>query len=228
MQVIVLGVPPSYPPRPLNGVHVGCFLTPSTQGTYTHPPEIRREIEAAAPGYVVDVEGFRTNDKAALLGGSATRPASTSRWRNTGGAGRGPVHDGRDGDRPDPSRVLEFMDPAHRSTSAATLRSAIRDYYVDVDRQVGELLSLMPRDTAVLVVSDHGARAIQGGICFNEWLIKHGWLTLKSYPEVPTPIGKAEIDWSKTIAWGDGGYYGRLFMNVKGREPQWTIDPRDY
>jgi len=44
----------------------------------------------------------------------------------------------------------------------------------------------------------------------------------------PTPIGKADVDWSKTRAWGDGGYYGRLFMNVRGREPQGTIDPSDY
>ena len=34
------------------------------------------------------------------------------------------------------------------------------------------------------------------------------------------PIKDAEIDWSQTLAWGDGGYYGRLFLNVKGREPQ--------
>jgi len=231
MQVIVLGVPPSYPPRPLNGVHVGCFLTPSTQGNYTHPPEIRREIEAAAPGYVVDVEGFRTDDKAGLLGriydktrkhfAVARHLVASKPWDffMMVEMGIDRIH----------HSFWKFMDPAHPKYERGNpYEDAIRDYYVDVDRQVGELLSLMPRDTAVLVVSDHGARAIQGGICFNEWLIKNGWLTLKSYPDKPTPIGKAEIDWSKTIAWGDGGYYGRLFMNVKGREPQGTIDPADY
>ena len=35
------------------------------------------------------------------------------------------------------------------------------------------------------------------------------------------------IDWSTTKAWGDGGYYGRLFLNVRGREPEGTIDPAD-
>src|SRR3954468_2172043 len=29
-QVVVVGVPPGYPPRPVNGVAVGCFLTPDT------------------------------------------------------------------------------------------------------------------------------------------------------------------------------------------------------
>lgn len=78
------------------------------------------------------------------------------------------------------------------------------------------------------MVSDHGAKRLDGGICFNEWLIQQGYLTLKEYPDRPTPIDKAQIDWAKTTAWGDGGYYGRLFLNVKGREPQGQVDPADY
>src|SRR5262245_33191811 len=37
-QVVVLGVPQTYPPRAVNGVLVGGFLTPSTDTNYTHPP----------------------------------------------------------------------------------------------------------------------------------------------------------------------------------------------
>jgi predicted AlkP superfamily phosphohydrolase/phosphomutase len=43
-----------------------------------------------------------------------------------------------------------------------------------------------------------------------------------------TPISKAPIDWSRTQAWGDGGYYGRCFLNVKGREPQGIVEPSQY
>jgi predicted AlkP superfamily phosphohydrolase/phosphomutase len=35
------------------------------------------------------------------------------------------------------------------------------------------------------------------------------------------------IDWSRTKAWGDGGYYGRLLLNVQGREPQGIIPPAE-
>ena len=38
----------------------------------------------------------------------------------------------------------------------------------------------------------------------------------------------AAIDWSRTVAWGDGGYYGRLFLNVKGREPEGIVEPARY
>jgi predicted AlkP superfamily phosphohydrolase/phosphomutase len=79
-----------------------------------------------------------------------------------------------------------------------------------------------------MVMSDHGARAMQGGLCFNDWLIQEGYLTLADTPNEITPIGKANIDWSKTVSWGDGGYYGRCFLNVKGREPQGIIEPADY
>jgi predicted AlkP superfamily phosphohydrolase/phosphomutase len=36
------------------------------------------------------------------------------------------------------------------------------------------------------------------------------------------------VDWSRTTAWGEGGYYCRLCLNVKGREPQGVVDPADY
>jgi predicted AlkP superfamily phosphohydrolase/phosphomutase len=121
------------------------------------------------------------------------------------------------------------MDPAHHKYEAGNpFEHAILDYYKYVDRELAEILSLCPSDTLVLLVSDHGAKKMDGGICFNEWLMREGHLTLASTPTKPTPIGKVPIDWSRTTAWGDGGYYGRLFMNVRGREPSGTVDPRDY
>ncbi len=71
---------------------------------------------------------------------------------------------------------------------------------------------------------------MDGGICTNEWLRREGYLTL--YDDPPdgrvTPFEKVEIDWSKTAAWGDGGYYGRIFLNVAGREPNGIIEQGDY
>jgi predicted AlkP superfamily phosphohydrolase/phosphomutase len=121
------------------------------------------------------------------------------------------------------------MDPANRNYRAGNpLEDSIREYYRAVDREVGELIAMLPSDCAIMVVSDHGAKSMDGGVCVNEWLIERGYLTLKEYPNKPTPIGAASIDWDKTKAWGDGGYYARIFMNVRGREPQGTIAPAAY
>ena len=37
----------------------------------------------------------------------------------------------------------------------------------------------MPEDAVTIVMSDHGARPMMGGLCFNDWLIKEGYLALE-------------------------------------------------
>jgi predicted AlkP superfamily phosphohydrolase/phosphomutase len=69
---------------------------------------------------------------------------------------------------------------------------------------------------------------MMGGLCFNDWLIQEGYLSLAAQPSAVTPIKDAAIDWGHTVAWGDGGYYGRLFLNVKGREPDGIVEPARY
>lgn len=51
---------------------------------------------------------------------------------------------------------------------------------------------------------------------------------LKSYPTAVTPFGKLDVDWEKTRVWSEGGYYARVFFNVRGREPQGVIEPAEY
>ena len=230
-QVILLGVPQTYPPKPINGCMVTDFLTPSTKSEYTYPSELKPEVERVSGGYVLDVEDFRTPDKEALLKRVYAKTEKhfrvakhlirTKPWDffMLVELGVDRIHHG----------FWSYMDPTHPKYEAGNpFEHAIRDYYRYVDREVAELLDLTPNDTVVMVVSDHGAKKMDGGICFNEWLIEQGFLSVVSYPEQPTPIDKVTIDWSKTKAWGDGGYYGRLFLNVRGREPQGTVAPEDY
>jgi len=72
---------------------------------------------------------------------------------------------------------------------------------------------------------------MDGGICFNEWLIQEGYLVLTEPPDTsngPVRFEDLKIDWAKTRAWGDGGYYGRLFINLKDREPQGIVEPAHF
>ncbi len=97
-----------------------------------------------------------------------------------------------------------------------------------MDGQVAGLLSEMPDDVTVMVVSDHGATSLQGGICVNEWLLQKGYLVLEERPAALTRFDRLKVDWTRTTAWGEGGYYGRIFLNVKGREPRGTVEPGNY
>ena len=68
---------------------------------------------------------------------------------------------------------------------------------------------------------------MKGAFCVNQWLEKEGYLTLEEKPTSVVDLDKAKVDWGRTKAWGWGGYYARIFFNVKGREAQGVIEPGD-
>jgi predicted AlkP superfamily phosphohydrolase/phosphomutase len=232
-RVILIGVPQTYPPRPVNGLMVTDFLTPSIESNYTYPLDHKREIATLTDvhPYEFDVSDFRTTDKAkirdAIVRMTDKRFALARHLLTTRPwdffmmveMGTDRVH----------HAFWQYMDPRHhRYVPGNPFESVIEDYYVHVDRKVGELLEVIPEGTHLLVVSDHGAQCMEGGIALNQWLVERGYLVLHERPAVPTRLEALKVDWSRTTAWGAGGYYGRLFLNVKGREPQGLIPPDEY
>lgn len=230
-RVAVLSVPGTSPPYPVNGTLVSCFLTPNTEVPFTHPPELADQIAQWMPDFMLDVPEFRSEDKDRIL----HNIYALCDQRFTLAAKL------LDEDCPDFLMLVDMgvdrihhsfwkpMDPRHPFYEPdSPYASAIHDYYSHVDQQVGNLLARCGEDTAILVVSDHGARPLMGGICINEWLIANGYLTVKDRPETPTSLDQLEVDWSQTQAWGAGGYYARIFLNVKGREPEGTIPLAEY
>ncbi len=228
---IVVGVPQTYPPKPMNGYLVTSFLTPSTQSQFTHPADFRDEVLEISPGYMLDVENFRTEDKDRLLKDMYDMAEKrfklmrhllkTKKWDFAMMVEMGPdrMH----------HAFWKYFDKEHKKyVSGNKYEGDMLKYYKYIDSKIGELLEVIDEDTSVLLVSDHGAKAMKGCLCINEWLIKEGYLTLKSYPSSPTKFGKCEIDWSKTKAWGWGGYYSRVFLNVKGREDRGVIPPEEF
>jgi predicted AlkP superfamily phosphohydrolase/phosphomutase len=229
---IIVGVPPGYPPRRINGISVSCFLTPDTdKNVFTHPPELSEKIRGLVGHYPVDVQGFRSDNKAWLrdeiFAMSRTQfevvrhLLSTEQWDyfHFVDIGQDRIHHG----------FWKYHDPLHvLHEPASPFRETVHDYYRHIDAEIGRVLELLSDDTVVLVVSDHGAQRLDGGFCVNEWLVREGLLVLKSYPKEVTPFAKLDVDWEKTKVWSEGGYYARVFMNVKGREPQGVIDPAAY
>ncbi|MCI0396291.1 MAG: alkaline phosphatase family protein [Chloroflexi bacterium] len=237
-QCIVAGVPQTYPVKPVNGYLISSFLTPSTTNPniqWTHPVTLRPEIERllAPEVYDVDVPQFRTEDKAFLL--KQIYDMTRKRFKVLRylleekpwdffmfvemGVDR--IHHG----------MWAHHDPTHHKHDPNTpFLNAIKEYYVYLDQEIGTLLERLPADTHIIVVSDHGVKRMDGGICINEWLRRQGHLTLLEEPPEGrlSSFEKVEVEWSKSAAWGDGGYYGRVFLNVAGREPAGIIPPGEY
>lgn len=231
-RVGVIGVPQTYPVSPVNGELVSCFLTPSARSQYTYPPTLKDEIATWIDGeLLMDVPNFRSEDKAAILrdiyrmSGQhfeiCKRLLARQRYDffMTVDMGVDRIHHG----------FWKEMDPRHpKYTPGSPFANAIHEYYRYVDQQIADLLELVEDDTIVLVISDHGGKPMQGGVCLNEWLIQEGYLVLHEYPSTPLPVERCRVDWSRTLAWGSGGYYGRLFLNVQRREPEGVVAPGDY
>jgi predicted AlkP superfamily phosphohydrolase/phosphomutase len=228
---IVIGVPGTYPPRPLRGVLVSCFLTPSLESRYTFPPGLRDEIQEVVGEYLFDCTEFRTEDKDDLLRqvyemtdrrfALAEHLLDTKPWQLFAMVEMGPdrMHHG----------FWKYMDAEHRKhVPGNEYEQAIFAYYRHVDGLIGRLLERAGPETAVLVVSDHGSKRLEGGIRINEWLRGEGLLATVSEPNGVSRLHDVGVDWPATVAWGDGGYYARIFLNVRGREPQGTIEPDDY
>ncbi len=229
----VFGVPQTYPPSKINGWMISSFLTPSIDSNFTYPPELRNEVlELTNNEYIIDVKGYRTEKKDWLLSEiyrMAEQRFELTRhfikkydwdlfWMVDMGVDR--IHHG----------FWQYMDPKHhRYQPGNKFETAILDYYKYIDNQIASLLEFIDLETtAIWIVSDHGAKCMVGGVCFNDWLIRKGYLTLKNMPSEPTRFADVEIDWSKTLAWGEGGYYGRCFINLKGREPDGQLPESEY
>ncbi len=230
LKSVVMGVPQTYPPTELNGCMISSFMTPDTSTDYTYPKELKHEIEDLVGEYKLDVENFRTNDKERLLKEiySMTKKrfkAAQYLLENKSWDFFMLVEMGSDRIQ---HGFWKYFAPDHRDYEKGNIyEEAIFKYYRFLDEKIGELIS-KANDAAVIIVSDHGVKTMFGGICINEWLINEGLLSLKNYPDELTPIRECDIDWENTKAWGYGGYYGRIFLNVKGREPRGVIPKEKY
>jgi predicted AlkP superfamily phosphohydrolase/phosphomutase len=229
---MLVGVPPGYPPRKVNGVAVGCFLTPNpAKNVYTHPPDLRETIDRLVGDYPVDVTGFRSGDKQKMLADvdAMTRKQFTvfrHLIQNEDWDFAQFVSIGLDRLQ---HAFWSHHDPLHvRHPADSPFKSVIRDHYLQLDDEIGRLLDLIDEETTVMVLSDHGARRLDGGFCINQWLIEQGLLVLNSKPDGVTPFSKLDVDWDRTTAWSEGGYYARVYLNVRGREPRGAVAKADY
>ncbi len=230
-QSCLVSVPPSYPPYPVAGNLVSCFITPPGKDKeYTYPATLKQEIEERFGPYIFDVV-FRTENRDEILAEIykmtdkrfevmdwliRTKPWDLFMFVEIG-VDR--VH----------HAFWKYMDREHHLYEPGNpYENTILDYYKHLDRKVGELLARAGDDTVVLVVSDHGAKRMKGAFCVNEWLIEEGDLVVKERPRKVVSVDDLPIDWGKTKAWAWGGYYARIFLNVEGREPKGVIKPEDY
>lgn len=241
-RAICLSIPGTYPPPQKPNLDlVSCFLAPELSPKAVSSPQFYDLLQKVAPTYQIDVRDFRTDRKDdiqkqctemmqarfdaadALLADANARGADSWAFFMLVEIGTDRMH----------HAFWSVCRPEHpRYTPDTRWQNALRDYYALADVGIGRILQHLRDDDAVIVMSDHGARALYGGMCTNQWLIQEGYLVLKNGASAALKAGTKLtpdlIDWSHTKAWGDGGYYARIFLNVQGREPQGIVPRHAY
>ena len=228
--VTVVAVPPSFPPKRVNGEMVGCFMTPDTSLPYTYPRALKDEIREVVGDYAVDIM-FRHDDRDSVL--RELYDMTERRFELFKHLIRTRQWDFFIGHEIGIDRLQhtfwKYFDTGHHLYEPGSkYESAIPDYYKMIDRKVGELLELLDDDTAIMVVSDHGAQRMKGAFCVNQWLAQEGYLVFSEEPKEIGTLEKASVDWARTTAWAWGGYYARVFVNLQGREPQGVVSESQY
>lgn len=226
LQVGLLGIPQTYPPRPVKGWLVGDFLTPDIQSEYTYPKELKQEIAALVGEYELDYSNRKDVPPEEVI--QAVTAMTKKRFKLFRAFLQKKPWDFAMLHEIGLDRIQHYLwsysDPTHHKyVKGNPYEGALLEYHKLLDQEIGETVALIPKDTVVMVVSDHGGKAMQGAFCINEWLIQQGYMVLKSRPDKVTKLEKCEVDWSKTTAWAEGGYYSRIFLNIQGREPQGVV-----
>ena len=106
----------------------------------------------------------------------------------------------------------------------------LRKYYEISDKFVGNMLELVDEDTTLFIVSDHGGMSKEAGceipLLGDPWNVGGKVLEEMGYLVVNREKDKAEVDWKKTKAISQRSGY--IYLNLKGREPQGSVEPEEY
>lgn len=186
-RVCALNVPMTYPPQPVNGVMVAGMPAPDVRAI-TYPESLYQEILDNIGDYILypdpgqaysdnGVEGFleqlyrctelrigafnylqqRENWDFAMMVFNGTDTISHALWK-----------------------YMDGTHPLHNEHLATKFGHAIRNYYQYVDAYLSRVIETLDRDITLVLMSDHGFGPFHKFIHVNNWLIREGFMRLRS------------------------------------------------
>jgi len=132
-------------------------------------------------------------------------------------------------------RYMDERHPLFDPVKAPRYREEMKKAYIYMDDIVGRATSLIPRDTVLIVLSDHGFASFRKEVNYNRWLVDNGYMALKEDTGLMSLYDLFDddrllfknVDWAKTKAYGLG--LGNIYVNLKGREKHGIVNPgREY
>ena len=212
-RVFAMNVPVTYPSRSVNGIVVGCFLSPSVEKAAPNA-EVAQALKRL--NYCVDADPLRARQNKDTflphLDEVFERRIAAMRyfWQQE-------PWDFFMAHIMETDRLHHFfweeMEQGH-----ATYAPAFAEFYRRVDQLLGEVRSWLDADTTLIVLSDHGFCTIKQEVYVNTWLHDADYLQYSTaQPQSLGDIAATSVAYSLDP--------GRIFLNVRGREPAGRIAP---
>lgn len=215
-KVFVMNVPVTYPPKPVNGIMIGCFLCTQIE-KIAAPASVSAELKQM--GYKIDADAWiarESLDKFLVEVNTALEKRVEAMFHYL---------DKEDWDFfqthiMETDRMNHFF-WEHMEHDDPKYARAFFDFYKRVDEVLGEVEEKIGEDVEFIVLSDHGFCTIKKEIYLNNYLAEAGVLKFKNTPPKsladmhPESIGYSLIP-------------GRVFVNLQGREPGGSVPPDKY
>jgi len=123
------------------------------------------------------------------------------------------------------------IEPASRVYSEKTAPFCwhmVRETYRQVDENIGRILEAVDlTQTYVILISDHGMTHLDWNPFVKEHLQRAGLLKYDLDLSTDDP-SNLSIDWKHTLCHPLEPCHAHIFINLKGRDPQGIVEPKDY
>ncbi len=212
-RVVVINVPVTYPPRPVNGVLVSCFLTPDLSKA-TYPAALADKLREM--GYRIDMDPWPAKRSHELLledfhltlhkrAEALFYLMEQEDWDYL------QVH------VMETDRLQHFMWDQYEQPDSR-YHAEFLACYAEVDQLLGRIRAQLDESTTLVIVSDHGFARIRTEIYVNRWLVEAGWLRFSKQP----PDSLQDIEAGAKAFCLDPG---RIYLHLRGRYPNGSVEP---
>lgn len=211
---IVINVPLTYPPEPLNGYMVSCFLCTDIKKS-TYPNDFHNHLMDM--DYIIDVDAWLAKENKAeflrqLILAMDKRFQLTFELLN------------EDWDYfhlhiMETDRLMHFFFEYLSEKKSDAISELIESFLKKLDQWIDRLIGTIQNESAVIILSDHGFCQIKSEVQINLWLEQQGLLSFGDNK-------KLENYHENTICYSL--VPGRIYLNLEGREEHGSVKTNKY
>lgn len=184
-KVIVMNVPVTWPPQPVNGQLITGMLTPRTAANYTYPKELADELKNAIGEYIIYSDEVYSKGRGEIFL-NALKHSAEQRTRAAEYLQQKYPWDFFMLVFPETDTVSHGLWSAydashheHDPAEAAKFRNGILEIYQHIDGLLNRLITHCQSPTTVLLMSDHGHGPVRNFLYVNNYLAQRGYLKFK-------------------------------------------------